>query len=482
MSFKVEKTEKKDMVKLVIECSAEQLEAAIVKAYNKNKKQISIPGFRKGKAPLAMIEKMYGAGVFYEDAANELIPDAYEEAAKESGLEIVSQPEIDVVQIEKGKEFIFSAEVATKPEVKLGEYKGVKVEAVAVTVTDEEVNEEIDRARKQNARLQTVEGRAAEEGDQAVIDFAGYQNGVAFEGGTGSDYPLVVGSHSFIDGFEDQIIGKNVGDSFDVNVTFPENYQAENLAGKPAVFKVTLKALKREELPEADDEFAQDVSEFDTFKEYKESVKKNIQTRKENAAKTAKEDAAVAEAAANAEIEIPEAMLNTQVRQMAEDFAARIQQQGLSVDQYFKFSGMNAQTFMENLRPEAEKRIRTRLTLEAVVKAEGIEATEEDVNAEIAKMAKEYGLEEDKVREMVGDGDMLKQLKEDVAVQKAVDFIVNNAKETKAAKKTTKKAAKEDDAEAEAKPKKTTKKAAAKEEGAEEKPKKTTRKTTKKED
>ncbi|MBP5305191.1 MAG: trigger factor [Lachnospiraceae bacterium] len=496
MSFKVENLEAKNMVKLVIECSAEDFDKAIVKAYNKRKNQISIPGFRKGKAPLNMVEKMYGSGVFYEDAANELMPDAYEQAAKECGLEIVSQPEVDVVQVEKGKAFIFSATVATKPEVELGEYKGVKVEKTNVEVTEEEVNEEIDRARKQNARTITVEGRPAADGDKTVIDFEGFVDGKAFEGGKGTDYPLTLGSHSFIDGFEDQIVGKNVGDSFDVNVTFPKNYQAKELAGKPAVFKVTLKELKAEELPEADDEFAQDVSDFDTFKEYKEDIKKNILVRKENEAKRVKEDAVIASIIESSKMDIPEAMLNTQVRQMAEEFAERIQQQGLSVDQYFKFTGMNSQTFLDNLRPEAEKRIQSRLVLEAIVKAEKIEVSDKELEEELDKMAKTYNMEVAKIKEMLGD-EQLEAIKKDIAVSKAADFVTENAKEGKAAakkstaKKTTAKAEKaEEEAPAEEKPKKaaakkttTAKKTTAKAEdaAAEEKPKKTTtRKSTKK--
>ena len=484
MSFKVENLETKNMVKLVIECSAEDFDKAIVKAYNKRKNQIAIPGFRKGKAPLNMVEKMYGAGVFYEDAANELMPDAYEQAAKESGLEIVSQPEVDVVQVEKGKAFIFSATVATKPEVKLGEYKGVKVEKVDTEVSDDEINEEIDRARKQNARTITVTDRAAKDGDKTVIDFEGFMDGKAFDGGKGTDYPLTLGSHSFIEGFEEQIVGKNVGDSFDVNVTFPKNYNAKELAGKPAVFRVTLKELKVEELPEADDEFAQEVSDFDTFKEYKEDVKKNIQSRKEADAKRAKEDAAIEAIIADSKMDIPEAMLNTQVRQLAEDFTERIQQQGLSVDQYFKFTGMNPQTFLENLRPEAEKRIKSRLVLEAIVKAEKIKVSDKELEEELDKMAKTYGMDVAKIKEVLGD-DQIEAVKKDIAVSKAADFVAENAKEGKAAaKKTTKKAAKaEEEAPAEEKPKKTTAKKTTKkaeaEAPAEEKPKKTTKKAAK---
>lgn len=460
MSLQVEKLEK-NMVKLTIEATAEEFEAALNKAYNKQKGSIAIPGFRKGKAPRNMIEKMYGAGVFYEDAANEIIPDAYEKAARESGLEIVSQPEIDVVQIEKGKSFIFTAEVAVKPEVTLGEYKGVKVDKVEITVTEEEIAQELERVRKQNARLITVEG-AAQDGDQTVIDFEGFVDGVAFEGGKGENYPLTLGSHSFIDTFEEQLVGKTAGEEVDVNVTFPAEYQAAELAGKPALFKVTVKEIKREELPELDDDFAQDVSEFDTLDEYKKDIEKTVMGRKEQAAKTAKEDAVIEQVIANAEMEIPEAMITTQVRQMAEDMAQRIQAQGLSIEQYFQFTGMTANSFMENLRPQAEKRIQSRLVLEAVVKAEGIEATEEDINAEIEKMASMYQMEADKIRELLGETE-LKNVAMDIAVQKAIDLVTEAAKEVKPRKTAAKK----------------TKKAEDGEETTEEKPKKT-RKTTKK--
>ena len=463
MSLQVEKLEK-NMVKLTIEATAEEFEAALNKAYNKQKGSIALPGFRKGKAPRNMIEKMYGAGVFYEEAANEIIPVAYEKAARESGLEIVSQPEIDVVQIEKGKSFIFTAEVAVKPEVTLGEYKGVKVDKVEITVTEEEIAQELERVRKQNARLITVEG-AAQDGDQTVIDFEGFVDGVAFAGGKGENYPLTLGSHSFIDTFEEQLVGKTAGEEVDVNVTFPAEYQAAELAGKPALFKVTVKEIKREELPELDDDFAQDVSEFDTLDEYKKDVEKTLMGRKEQAAKTAKEDAVIEQVIANAQMEIPEAMITTQVRQMAEDMAQRIQAQGLSIEQYFQFTGMTANSFMENLRPQAEKRIQSRLVLEAVVKAEGIEATEEDINAEIEKMASMYQMEADKIKELLGETEM-KSVAMDIAVQKAIDLVTESAKEVKPRKKATKKAETSEET-TEEKPKKTrktTKKAEATEE------------------
>lgn len=426
MSLQVEKLEK-NMVKLTIEATAEEFEVALEKAYQKNKGKINLQGFRKGKAPRAMIEKMYGVGVFYEDAANFIIPEAYEKAAKESELEIVSQPEIDVVQIEKGKSFIFTATVAVKPEVTLGEYKGIEVEKANIEVTEEEVNEELDRVREQNSRTITVEDRAVQDGDMTVIDFEGFVDGVAFEGGKGTDYPLTIGSHSFIDTFEEQLIGKNIGEEVEVNVTFPAEYHAAELASKPAMFKVTVKEIKVKELPELNDDFAQDVSEFDTLDAYKEDVKKSIVERKEKAAKTAKEDAVVNKIIENATMEIPEAMIETQVRQMANEFAQRIQAQGLSVEQYFQFTGMDSAKFLENLKPQAVKRIESRLVLEAIVKAENIQVTEEEINKEIEDMAAMYKMEADKIREMLGSE--LDTMKMDIAVQKAVDLVSEAAKE-----------------------------------------------------
>ncbi|BBF44342.1 cell division trigger factor [Lachnospiraceae bacterium KM106-2] len=427
MSLQVEKLEK-NMVKLTIEASAEEFNAAMDKAYQKNKGKINIQGFRKGKAPRAIIEKMYGAGMFYEDAANEIIPTAYEAAAKESGLDIVSQPEIDVVQIEEGKSFIFTATVAVKPEVTLGDYKGIEVEKQEIEVTEDEINAEIDKAREQNARTITVDDRAAQDGDMTVIDFEGFVDGVAFEGGKGTDYPLTLGSHSFIDTFEEQLVGKKIGEEVEVNVTFPEEYQAKELAGKAAMFKVTIKEIKVKELPELNDDFAQDVSEFDTLAEYKEDVKKTITERKEKAAKTAKEDQVVEKIIENATMEIPDAMLQTQVNQMANEFAQRIQAQGLSVEQYFQFTGMNRDSFLENIKPQALKRIQSRLVLEAIVKAENIEASEEEVKKEIEDMAKMYKMEVEKITEMIGEAEK-ETMKMDIAVQKAVDLVVEAAKE-----------------------------------------------------
>ncbi len=427
MSVQVENLEK-NMAKLTIEVSAEEFEKALDKAYHKNKNRINVPGFRKGKASRAMIEKMFGAGIFYEDAANVLIPEAYDKAAEESGLDIVSRPEIDVTQMEKGKSFIFTAEVAVKPEVTLGDYKGVEIDKIDTTVTEEELNAEIDRVRDQNSRTVIVEDRPAQDGDITVIDFEGFVDGVAFEGGKDEDYPLTLGSHSFIDTFEEQLVGKNIGEEIEVNVTFPEDYQAKELAGKPAMFKVTIKEIKVKELPELDDDFAQDVSEFESLAEYKEDVKKTLSERKEAQAKNQKEEAVVAKIVENASMEIPEPMLNGQVRQMADDFAQRIQSQGLTVEQYFQFTGMDRNKFLETLRPQALKRIQSRLVLEAVAKAENIEASEEEIEKEIENMASMYQMEIEKVKTLIGDAER-KQIAEDVAVQKAVELVTREAVE-----------------------------------------------------
>jgi len=427
MSCKVENLEK-NMAKLTIEVSAEEFEKACEKAYQKNKNKINVQGFRKGKAPRNVIEKMYGAGVFFEDAANEIIPDAYEAAAKESGLEIVSRPEIDVVQIGKGEAFIFTAEVAVKPEVELGQYKGIEVEKVSVEVTEDEVTAELDRVREQNSRMITVDDRAVADGDIANIDYEGFCDGVAFAGGKGEAYDLAIGSHSFIDTFEEQLIGKNIGDEVEVNVTFPTEYHAPELAGKAAMFKVKVNGIKVKELPELDDDFAQDVSEFDTLEEYKNDLKATLLSRKEREAKGVKEDAVIAKIVENAKMDIPEPMIDANTRQMAEDFAQRIQAQGLSLEQYFQFTGMNANTFMENLKPQAVKRIQSRLVLEAVVKAENIVASEEDVNKEIENMAQMYQMEADKLKELIGEEEK-KAMAQDVAVQKAIDFVVEAAVE-----------------------------------------------------
>lgn len=440
MSVKVENLEQKNMVKLTIEREAKELEAAITKVYHKQKNRIAVPGFRKGKAPLAMIEKMYGTEVFYEDAANEIIPTAYEEAVKESGLEIVSQPEIDVTQVEKGKNFIFTATAAVKPEIKLGNYKGVEVSKTDISVSDDELNTEMDIDRNKNARIITVEDAPAENGDDTVIDFDGYVDGKQFDGGKSENYKLTLGSKAFINGFEDQIVGHKAGDEFDVNVTFPEEYHAANLAGKPAVFKVVLKEVKRKELPELNDEFVQDISDFDTVDEYKEETKKRISGRKEDTAKNKKEEEAVDKIIEGSEMDIPEAMVQTQTRQMAQDFANRIRSQGLTPEQYFQFTGMTPDTFMENLKPQALKRIQSRLVLEAVAKAENITASEEDFNKEIEEMAKNYGMTAEQIKSSMSEEEK-KSMYEDLAVAKAIDFVTENAVETENAQEEAKKPA-----------------------------------------
>lgn len=427
MSLQVEKLEK-NMAKLTIEASAEEFDKAIQKAYHKNKNKINVQGFRRGKAPLALIEKMYGAEIFYEDAANEIIPEAYEKAAKESGLEIVSRPEIDVVQIEKGKPFIFTAQVAVKPEVTLGQYKGIEVEKKEITVTDEEVMARIERERDQNARIITVEDRPVQMNDIVVIDFEGFVDGKPFEGGKAEGYSLTIGSKSFIDNFEDQLIGKSAGEETDVNVTFPEDYHVKDLAGKPALFKVKIKEIKYKELPELDDEFAQDVSEFDTFSEYKESIKATIKETKEKELKTARENEIVDKIIENASMDIPDPMIETQVEQMAEDFAQRMRYQGLSMEQYFQFTGMDSHKLFDSLRPQALKRIQTRLALEAIVKAENIDVTDEELEKELTEMASMYKMEPDKIKEILGEKGM-ENVKADIAVQKAVDLVVSEAKE-----------------------------------------------------
>ena len=427
MSVQVETLEK-SMAKLTIEVSAEEFEAALDKAYKKNKSKISLPGFRKGKAPRAMIEKMYGAGVFFEDAANDLIPGAYESAAKESELEIVAQPSIDVTQIEKGKPFIFTATVAVKPEVTLGDYKGIEVEKKAAEVTDEELQAEIDKVRESNSRMITIDDRAVEDGDITTIDFEGFVDGEPFEGGKGEDYPLTIGSHSFIDNFEEQLIGKKIGEETEVNVTFPEKYQAEELQGKPAVFKVTVKEIKVKELPEVDDDFAQDVSEFDTVDEYKEDLKKKLLENKEAALKREKEEDVVGKIIENATMEIPDPMVDAQVRQMVQEFSQRIQSQGLSLQQYMQFTGMTPESLTAELKPQALKRIQSRLVLEAVVAAENIETSDEDLEKELEKMAEMYQMEADKLKELVGEEEK-KQIALDLAVQKAVELVVDAAVE-----------------------------------------------------
>ena len=427
MSLQVENMEK-NMAKLTIEVSAEELEKAIQGAYLKQRNKISVPGFRKGKVPRQMIEKMYGVGIFYEDAANALIPTAYGKAYDECELDIVSQPKVEVVQLEKGKPFIFTAEVAVKPEVTLGEYKGLSVDKVSNRVTAKEIDAKLEEEQKKNARTVVVEDRAVQDGDEVVLDFEGFVDGVAFEGGKGENYPLTIGSGSFIPGFEEQLIGAEAEKEVEVNVTFPEEYHSEDLAGKAAVFKCTVHEIKAKELPELDDEFAAEVSEFDTLDAYKADIKAKIKEQKIADGNRKKEDQAVEKAVANATMEIPEAMIDTQVNQMAQDFAQRIQQQGLSMEQYFQFTGMTAESMMEELSPQAVKRIETRLVLEAIAKAENIEITDERIDEELAKMAEAYKMEVEKLKEFMGENEK-EQMKMDLAVQDAVTFLVDNAVE-----------------------------------------------------
>ena len=426
MSLQVEKLEK-NMAKLTVEVPAEQFEAALKTSYNKNKNKFNIPGFRKGKAPQAMIEKMYGVGVFYEDAVDEAINASYPDAAKESGLEIVSRPEISIEQVEKGKSFIYVATVATKPEVTLGEYKGIEVEKAKPEVTDADVEAELKKVQEQNSRLVSVADRAVADGDQTVIDFEGFVDGKAFEGGKAEDYTLVIGSHSFIDTFEDQLIGKNIGEDVEVNVTFPAEYHAAELAGKPATFKVKIKEIKMKELPELNDELASEVSEFETLDAYKEDVKNKLAETKQAQATAENENNVVQKVVDNAQMDIPAPMVDEQVRNMIEDYARRLQSQGISFDQYLQFTGSTIEQLQEQMRPQAELRLRTRLVLEAVVAAEKIEPSEELVEAEIKKMSENYKMDAEQIKTIMGEVGMA-QMKADMAVQEAVDFLVAEAK------------------------------------------------------
>ena len=428
MSLQVENLEH-NMAKLTITVSAEEVEKALQAAYLKQRSKISLPGFRKGKVPRQMIEKMYGPEVFYDEAANHMISEAYGKAYDECELEIASQPTIDVVQLEKGKDFIFTAEVAVKPEVKLGEYKGLKVDKVSTRVMQKEVDEEIEKERERNARTVEVTDRAVQDKDIVTLDFEGFVDGVAFEGGKGENYPLTIGSGAFIPGFEEQLIGAEIDKETEVKVTFPEEYQAKELAGKEAVFKCTVHEIKAKELPELDDEFASEVSEeAETLEDYKAEVKAKIKERKENEGKEKKENQAVEQAVANAEIDLPAPMVDLQAKQMADDFARRIMQQGMSVEQYFQFTGLNEEKMMEELKPQAEKRIRTRLVLEAIVAAENIEVSDERLDEEVQKMADSYQMEVEKLKEFMGENEK-KQMKEDIAVQDAVTLITEAAVE-----------------------------------------------------
>ena len=427
MSLQVEKLEK-NMAKLTVEVPAEEVEAALQNAYLKNRKQISVPGFRKGKVPRQMIEKMYGPEVFYDDAANALIQKAYPQAADECELEIVSRPAVDIVQLEKGKPFIFTAEVAVKPEVTLGQYKGIEVEKVDTTATDEEVAAELDKECEANSRTITVEDRAVQDGDMTVIDFEGFVDGEAFEGGKGTDYPLTIGSGAFIPGFEEKLVGAEIGKEVEVDVTFPEEYHAKELAGKPAVFKCTVKEIKVKELPELDDDFAQDVSDFDTLEEYKADVRKKVEEKKAADAKAKKEDAVIEKIIEGATMEIPDAMVETQAERMVDEFAQRLQMQGLTMEQYLQFTGGNVQALVEQSKPQALKRIQSRLVLEAVVAAENLTASDEELDAELGRMAEQYKMEVEKLKEMFTEED-LKSVREDLAIQKAVELVTDAAVE-----------------------------------------------------
>ena len=427
MSVQVEKLEK-NMAKLTVEVPVEDVEKAIQGAYQKTKKSINIPGFRKGKAPRQLIEKMYGKEVFYSDAVDAMLPKAYSDAVEECGEEIVSYPKIDVVQIESGKPFIFTAEVAVKPAVTLGEYKGIQVEKAPIEVTDEEIEAQVNKEREANSRTVTVEDRAVQKGDIATIDFEGFVDGVAFDGGKGENYDLEIGSNTFIPGFEDQLVGAEIGKELDVNVTFPEEYGAKELAGKEAVFKCKVNGIKVKELPEADDEFAQEVSEFDTLDEYKADIKAKLLKDKEDEAKRAKEDAVIGKIVENATMDIPDAMVEYQTQQMLDDFGRRMQSQGLSLEQYFQFTGMTEADYKEQMKPRALQNIQSRLVLEAVAEAEKLEATEEDLEKEYAKMAEQYKLDVDKVKEIFGEYQK-EELKKDIVIQKAAELVTEAAVE-----------------------------------------------------
>ena len=426
MSVQVENLEK-NTAKLTIEVPAEKFEEAVQHSYNKNKGKFNIPGFRKGKAPFNMIKKMYGVGVFYEDAVDEVIDASYPDPAKESGLEIVSRPSISIEEIEEGKAFVYTAVVAVKPEVTLGEYKGVEVQKTKSEVTEEDIETEIKRAREKNSRLITVEDRGIEDGDQVTIDFDGSVDGKRFEGGKAEDYPLTIGSHTFIDNFEEQLIGKTTGEECEVNVTFPAEYHVEELKNKPAVFKVKVKEIQRKELPEANDDFASEVSDFDTMEEYKKDLTEKLQAEKIEAAKTADEDKVVAKVIENATMEIPDQMVEEQVNGMVNDYARRLESQGISFKQYVEITGMTAEKIGEQMKPQAIKRIQTRLVLEAVVKAENIQADDAAVEEQFDKMAEDFKMDKEQIKGMFGEEQMA-QLKEDLAVQKAIDFLVAEAK------------------------------------------------------
>lgn len=427
MSVQVENLEK-NMAKLTVTVSADKFEKAMQEAYQKQKSRINIPGFRKGKVPRAMIEKAYGPEVFYDDAANIVINEEYPQAMEESGLDIVSRPDIEVTQIEKGSEFVFVAEVAVKPDVELGEYKGVAVTKSEVSVSDEEVTAELENIRNQQARTIEVTDRAVQEGDTVIIDFEGFVDGVAFEGGKGENHPLEIGSHAFIDNFEEQLIGKNAGDETEVHVTFPEQYQAKELAGKLAVFQVKIHTIKAKEVPELSDEFISDISEFETLDEYKADVKEKLLKRKEDAAKGAKEDEAIQKIIDASKMDIPDPMIDMQCENMIQEFEGRISQQGLSLEQYMQFSGSNIDKIKEQVRPEAVQRIQSSLVLEKIAEKENVEVTEDEINAQIDKMSSVYGMPGEKMKEFLSEEDT-ENIKRNLSIEKAVEIIMEHAVE-----------------------------------------------------
>ena len=431
MSVQIEKLEH-NMAILTIHVPAEEFDNELEKVFRRNRSRITVPGFRKGKAPRQMIEKLYGAGIFFEDAANALIPQAYDKALGEIEETVVSRPEIDITSVGKGEDMVFTAKVALKPEVTLGEYKGIAVPAPDRTVTEEEIQRRIDRELDSNARMIDVDDRPVEDGDLIKLNFSGSVDGVPFEGGQGTDYPLTIGSGSFIPGFEEQVIGHAIGEDFDVNVTFPENYQAEELRGKAAVFACRVNSIQKKELPELDDEFAQDVSEFDTLEEYREDIRKTLQEQKDSMAKNQKQNAVVEKIAELAQMDIPDAMIDEQVRRMREDFANRLQQQGMTMEQYMQYTGMDENAFYVQMRPEAVRRISNSLVLEAVGKAENIEIPEEKVDEEIAKMAEQYGMDVESLKQAMGDYE-ISQIRNDLIVQAAVELVTDAAVETEAA-------------------------------------------------
>lgn len=431
MSVQVEKLEH-NMARLTIEVEAAKFDAAMKKAYNKKKGSFNLPGFRKGKVPMNVIEKAYGAGIFYEDAANDIMPDAYAAALEESGLDVVSRPEVDVTQIGKGQNFIFTAEVAVKPEVELGQYKGLEVQKDSTDVSDEEVEAELKKAQEQNAREITVEDRPVQDGDVITLDYAGTIDGVAFDGGTAENQSLTIGSHTFIDNFEEQLIGLNIGDEKDVEVTFPEDYHAKDLAGKAAVFHVKVLTITEKQLPEIDDDFAQDTTEFDSLEEYKKDIREKIATGKEERVKSAMENALIEQVVEGSKMDIPDALVDFQIDQMVDEFKQRLSYQGLTYEQYLAFSGQSEDALRESMKADALKRVQGSLVLEAIVAAESIEADDDDLKKEFEKMAQMYQMEADQLASMIPD-DQKENMKKDIAVQKAVEFVLAEANVTEAA-------------------------------------------------